>query len=130
MRLNGRKSVAKLHSSADLCNVPCFKEALVSRIRSAMPPDEALDGSRTLFAALADRTRLRIVHALMRAEELCVCDVAHVLGMTVASTSHHLRKLRKDGILRLRNDGRMAYYALADARAADLVRRAARRRAA
>lgn len=110
--------------------MPCFKEALVSRIRAEMPSDEALDESRTLFAALADRTRLRILHALMRADELCVCDVAHVLGMSVAAASHHLRKLRKDGVLRLRNDGRMAYYALADARAPELVRRAARSRAA
>lgn len=130
MRLNDPKTVAKLPSSADLCNVPCFKEALVARIRSEMPSDKSLDEARVVLAALADRTRLRIVHALMRADELCVCDVAHVLGMSVASTSHHLRKLRKDGILRLRNDGRMAYYALADARAAELVRRAARRRAA
>jgi DNA-binding transcriptional ArsR family regulator len=130
MRLNERKKAAELLSRADLCNVPCFKETLVARIRSEIPADESLDEARTLFAALADRTRLRILHALMRADELCVCDVAHVLGMTVASTSHHLRKLRKDGILRLRNDGRMAYYALADARAAELIRRAARRRAA
>lgn len=130
MRLNERKKVGKLPSSGDLCNVPCFKEALVSRIRSEMPSDEALDEARTLFAALADRTRLRILHALMRADELCVCDVAHVLGMSVASASHHLRKLRKDGVLRLRNDGRMAYYALGDTRAAELVRRASRRRAA
>ena len=124
------RTVARLPKRGDRCAVPCFKESLVSRIRSEMPSDEALDGSRMLFAALADRTRLRIVHALMRAEELCVCDVAHVLGMSVASASHHLRKLRKDGVLRLRNDGRMAYYALADTRAAELVRRAARRRAA
>lgn len=128
MRLNEPR-VAKLPAGADLCDVPCFKEALVSRLRSEMPSDEALDESRTLFAALADRTRLRILHALMRADELCVCDVAHVLGMSVASTSHHLRKLRKDGVLRLRNDGRMAYYALADGRAAELIRRAARRAA-
>jgi DNA-binding transcriptional ArsR family regulator len=130
MRLNERKRVAKLPSRGDLCNVPCFKEALVARIRSEIPSDESLDEARTLFAALADRTRLRILHALMRADELCVCDVAHVLGMTVALTSHHLRKLRKDGVLRLRNDGRMAYYALADVRAAELVRRATRPRAA
>jgi DNA-binding transcriptional ArsR family regulator len=45
-----------------------------------MPADEALEEARVLFAALADRTRSRIIHALMRAHELCVCDVAHVLA--------------------------------------------------
>jgi DNA-binding transcriptional ArsR family regulator len=130
MRLSGRRKVAKLPSRGDLCNVPCFKEALVSRLKAELPSEEALEGSRALFAALADRTRLGILHALMRADELCVCDVAHVLGMSVAAVSHHLRKLRSAGILRLRNDGRMAYYALADARTAELVRRASRRGAA
>jgi DNA-binding transcriptional ArsR family regulator len=95
-----------------------------------MPPDEALEEARAMFAALADRTRLRILHALMRAEELCVCDVAHVLGMSVASASHHLRKLRELKILKHRNDGKMAYYSLRDRFAAELATRALRQAAA
>ncbi len=117
-------------SCEDLCNVRCFKEGLVARLRAGMPADAVLDEARTLFSALADRTRLKILHALSRADELCVCDVAHVLGMSVAATSHHLRKLRQLGILRLRNDGKMAYYSLASRFAVDLATRAVRKAAA
>lgn len=125
MKAKGARS-----SCEDLCNVRCFKEGLVARLRGGMPEDAALDEARALFAALADRTRLKILHALSSADELCVCDVAHVLGMSVAATSHHLRKLRQLGILRLRNDGRMAYYSLASRFAVDLATRAVRKAAA
>lgn len=121
---------AQIGSCDDLCNVPCFKEDLVARVKRELPSAEALEEARVLFAALADRTRLRILHAMLSADELCVCDVAHVLGMSVAATSHHLRKLRQLGILKLRNDGKMAYYALRDRFAADLATRAVRQAAA
>lgn len=114
----------------DLCNIPCFKEELVAHVKRELPSDEALEEARVLFAALADRTRLRILHALLVADELCVCDVAHVLGMSVAAASHHLRKLRQLGILKLRNDGKMAYYALRDRFVADLATQAVRQAAA
>lgn len=99
-------------------------------MKRGLPSGEALEDARVLFAALADRTRLRILHALLLADELCVCDVAHVLGMSVAATSHHLRKLRQLGILKLRNDGKMAYYALRDRSVADLATHAVRQAAA
>ena len=69
----------------DLCNVPCFKRFkrdVVARLRAAAAPtNSALEAARAVFGALADRTRLKILHAL-KDEELCVCDVAHVLGVT------------------------------------------------
>jgi DNA-binding transcriptional ArsR family regulator len=124
--LSHPKKVTKLASCGDLCNVPCFKEALVTQLKAGLPSDESLEEARVLFATLADRTRLRILHALMHAEELCVCDVAHVLGMSVAATSHHLRKMRELKILKHRNDGKMAYYSLRDRFAAELAAHAMR----
>lgn len=115
--------------SNELCNVPCFKEDLVGRLRAAMPPEEELEEARVMFAALADRTRLRILHALKDGEELCVCDVAHVLGMSVSAASHHLRKLRDLRILKYRNDQKMAYYSLRDRFVAELVEQALRQAA-
>ena len=115
---------------ACLCDVPCFKETVVARVRKAIPSDEELEDTRVLFAALADTTRLKIVHALREGEELCVCDVAHVLGMSVSAASHHLRKMRDLKILKYRNDGRMAYYSLRDRFAGQLLERALRRPAA
>ncbi len=115
MHLNEKAGRAlRVAKSADLCNVPCFKGDLVARLRSRLPNAEELEEARATFAAVADATRLKILHALKDDEELCVCDVAHVLGMSVSAASHHLRKLRDLKILKYRNDGKMAYYSLRD----------------
>lgn len=53
-----------------------------------------------------------------------MCDVAHVLGMSVSSTSHHLRKLRDLRVLKYRNDGKMAYYSLRNPLVRTLLERA------
>lgn len=79
------------------------------------------------FAALADPARVRIVHALSGGEELCVCDVAHVLGASISTASHHLRRLRDLGILQFRNDGKMAYYSIRDRSVARLMALSVRR---
>lgn len=102
----------------------------MARVKAGLPSEASLEEARVLFAALADRTRLRILHALTQADELCVCDVAHVLGMSVAATSHHLRKMRELKILKHRNDGKMAYYSLRDRFAAELAAHAMRQAAA
>jgi DNA-binding transcriptional ArsR family regulator len=86
-----------------------------------MPTEDELEEAQVMFGALADRVRLKILFALRNGEELCVCDVAHVIGMSVSAASHHLRKLRDLKILKYRNDGRMAYYSLRSGLAAKLV---------
>jgi DNA-binding transcriptional ArsR family regulator len=96
----------------------------VAKLRAALPSASELEEARAMFAALADPTRLKILHALRSGEELCVCDVAHVLGMSVSAASHHLRKLRDLKILAYRTDGRMAYYSLRDRFVGDLASRA------
>lgn len=116
MRANVRVS-----GSDDTYQIPCFKESLVRRLRRQLPPDSTLEEVETLFGALADRARLKILFALRNDEELCVCDVAHVLGVSVSTASHHLRKLRDLKLLKYRNDGKMAYYSLRNELAARLV---------
>ncbi len=74
-----------------------------------------------MFAALADRARLKILLALKGGDELCVCDVAHVVGCSISTASHHLRKLRDLRLLKYRNDGKMAYYSLRSRLARRLV---------
>lgn len=74
-----------------------------------------------LFAALGDRMRLKILYALQGGRELCVCDMAHVLGVSVSTASHHLRKLRDLKLLKYRNEGKLAYYSLRDEFAGKLV---------
>jgi DNA-binding transcriptional ArsR family regulator len=116
-----RANVRTVDGASDLCNVPCFKEALVSRIQRELPGDEVLTDVVSLFSALADRARLKIILALRSGRELCVCDVAHVLNVSVSTASHHLRKLRDLRVLKYRNDGKMTYYSLRGGTAAELV---------
>lgn len=118
--------VAKL----DTCTVPCFHKDLVTRLRAEMPSEEELEDARVVLAAVADKNRLKVLHALRLGGELCVCDVAHVLGMSISTASHHLRKLRALRILGHRNDGKMTYYSIRDRFAADLVKRVLREAAA
>ena len=101
--------------------IPCFKKRLVKRLRKKMPSAEAVEETRVLFNALADRARLKILCAVREGEELYVCDVAHVLGSTISTASHHLRKLRDLKLLKYRSDGKMAYYSLRDEYAGRLV---------
>lgn len=122
MSKNMRRS-ARL-SRRDTCAVPCFKEDLVRRLRAEMPGDDVLEDVRATFAALGDQGRLKILYSLRDGAELCVCDVAHVLGTSISTASHHLRKLRDLKILKSRNDGRMTYYSLRSELARTLVRRA------
>lgn len=110
MRKN--KNAGRSPGRAEVCAVPCFNLHLVRTLRAALPDDALIEESRVLFAALADRARLKILFSLRGGEEICVCDVAHLLGSSVATASHHLRKLRDLGFLKFRTDGRMAYYSL------------------
>jgi len=71
-------------------------------------------GVANLFVVLADPSRARILHLLAIADDLCVCDMALVLGMSVSALSHQLRYLRERDAVSRRKVGRMAYYRLVD----------------
>jgi len=96
-----------------VCSVPCFKEELVSIIKNWLPSDEKVKLVASLHSALGDPTRLKILLALSHGEELCVCDISHVIGLSVSATSHQLRLLRNLNLVKYRTDGKMAYYVLA-----------------
>ncbi|KLU66811.1 hypothetical protein DEAC_c14790 [Desulfosporosinus acididurans] len=66
-----------------------------------------------LFKTLADPTRVRIIDALAEAE-LCVCDLAELLNLSPSATSHQLRVLRGNKLVKFRREGKMVYYALDD----------------
>ncbi|MEW6651147.1 MAG: metalloregulator ArsR/SmtB family transcription factor [Chloroflexota bacterium] len=74
-----------------------------------------------LFAALSDPSRVRLISALLE-HELCVHDLAAVLGMTQSAVSHQLRLLRSLNLVRYRKEGRVVYYALDDEHVGNLFR--------
>lgn len=88
------------------------------RVASVRQRLVAFDDARQLseqFKLLGDPTRVRLLYALREAGELCVCDLAEVVGAPESSVSHALRLLRTAGVVRNRRDGRMIFYSLADA---------------
>lgn len=95
-----------------MCEVTCFEQEKVAAIKAALAHEEqSLPDLAELYKLLGNATRLKILLALAQGE-LCVCDVAHVLELTVAATSHQLKLLRDRGWLAMRNDGKMVYYRL------------------
>lgn len=93
-------------------------EAVVGALREQSGEEEMTRLADT-FQLLANPTRLRIVEALAR-RELCVCDLAAVVGASQSAVSHHLRQLRQTRIVAYRKKGRMAYYRLDDAHIEEL----------
>jgi DNA-binding transcriptional ArsR family regulator len=104
----------------DSCDVPCLHPEVVRSARATLLlPADAQDLA-TLFSVLADPTRVRLVAALAE-RELCVCDLANVLGMRQSAVSHQLRLLRALRVVRARKEGRVVYYSLDDAHVAVLL---------
>lgn len=98
--------------TSPVCNVTCFEQEKVAKLKARLFKEERrLPQLAELYKLLGNTTRLKILLALAQGE-LCVCDVAHVLNLTVAATSHQLKLLRDQGWLHMRNDGKMVYYRL------------------
>jgi ArsR family transcriptional regulator, lead/cadmium/zinc/bismuth-responsive transcriptional repressor len=85
----------------------------VSALRKAMLGIPSVAALAETFKVLGDVTRVRILDALSRSE-LCVCDIAQLLGLSESAVSHQLRLLRGMRLVRARRDGRMVFYTLDD----------------
>ena len=107
---------------ADGCSDQCLHPDAIAPILGRSLGSDGARAVGDLFATLADPSRARIVHLLAIAEQdLCVYDIALVLGMSVSALSHQLRTLRERGAVERRKVGRIAYYRLIDAHLRDLV---------
>jgi len=95
----------------DTCEIFCYDADKVSRVQQRMDRHDFQDMAQ-LFKVLADPTRLKAAYALCDEQELCVCDVAHIIGSTMATASHHLRLLRNMGIANYRKEGKLVFYSL------------------
>ncbi|MBS4190457.1 winged helix-turn-helix transcriptional regulator [Bacillus sp. FJAT-49705] len=102
----------------DTCETFCFDEEKVNRVQKRI---EEISGVELLFKALSDSTRIKIAYALTIEEELCVCDVANIIGSSTATASHHLRLLRDMGLAKHRKEGKLVFYSLADDHVHQLV---------
>ncbi len=106
----------------DMDNVPelerengqeTVNRALVTELGGSMPDEEMFYRLSELYKVFGDSTRIKILYALFEAE-MCVCDIAALLGMNQSAISHQLRVLKQSQLVKFRRDGKAIYYSLDD----------------
>jgi DNA-binding transcriptional ArsR family regulator len=97
----------------DVCDLVQIDLGRVRSLRAQLVAPDAVEGLADTFSALGDPTRVRILDALSHGE-LCVCDLAAVLGVSQSAVSHQLRLLRCLRLVRPRREGRIVFYSLDD----------------
>ena len=104
----------------DACACRIIHEERIAKARKSALPEEEVEQSAQLFKALADPSRLKILWALEK-EEMCVCDIAALLGLTESAVSHQLRLLRTMRLVSNRRQGPVLYYRLNDHHIGQLI---------
>jgi ArsR family transcriptional regulator len=97
----------------DICEVKIVNKTKVRTIKKIMLSDKEVNSLSETFSVLADPTRTKIIYALSK-EELCVCDIASILGMSISAVSHQLRILRNMRLVKFRKEAKTVYYSLDD----------------
>ena len=102
------------------CEYLFVHQEIVDRVNAQMPPEEQLFDLAELFKVFGDSTRVRILFVLFEAE-MCVCDIAQLLGMSQSAISHQLAVLKKAKLVKYRREGKTVFYALADSHVATIL---------
>jgi len=103
----------KSDNCIESCNCNIIHEDIINSVRKGMPKDETLYDLAELFKVFGDTTRTKILYALFQAE-MCVCDMAALLGMSQSAISHQLKVLKHTRLVKHRRDGKIVYYSLDD----------------
>ena len=96
-----------------MCDCDMIHEKVVENTRSRMQKEAEYLDLAALFKMFGDGTRVKILHAF-ELNEMCVCDLSALLGMTKSAISHQLKALRLSNLVKSRRDGQVIYYSLAD----------------
>ncbi len=100
--------------SADACEIPGADPERVQQGREVLLDDETYARLAEIFRTLADSSRAKIVHSLLR-QELCTCDLAAITCLSEPAVSQHLRLLRALRLVKTRRAGKKVFYSLDDA---------------
>lgn len=106
---------------SELCTEkPHHSGLIVDTMREKMPTQAELERTAELFKVFGDPTRMQILTALYE-QELCVCDISDLLGMTQSAISHQLRLLRTAHLVKNRREGKSIFYSLDDAHVVSII---------
>ena len=111
--------VLKVNETAT-CDVFLVDEDKVKSVEKTLCGNIHIFQLTEIFKLLGDPTRLKILLAL-KEEELCVCDLAVLLGVSRSAVSHQLRLLKATRLVKLRREGKIAYYSLDDTHISELI---------
>jgi len=91
----------------------CFHNDIIDQVKNNLLDDELILDVADFFKIFSDSTRLKIINALID-NELCVCDLANIIGSTPSATSHQLRVLKQSKLVKYKKIGKIVYYCLDD----------------
>lgn len=112
----------KEQNATPICGESHIDQQHEDEIRARLPgEDEAVDAA-AIFAHLSDTTRVRLL-SMLAVSDMCVCEMADLLGMSQPAVSHHLRILRQFDVIRFRKWGQRTVYYLSDNEIGDMVKR-------
>ena len=95
------------------CDCDVIHEEVVNEVKTKMQSKDDYVQLASLFKLFGDGTRVQILHALEQSE-MCVCDLAVLLGVTKSAVSHQLKALRLANLVKFRREAQIVYYSLAD----------------
>jgi len=95
------------------CDFMHAHEDIITKVNAVMPDDELLYDLAELYKIFGDTTRIKILYVLHEAE-MCVCDIAQLLGSSQSAISHQLRVLKQAKLVKYRREGKTVFYSLAD----------------
>ena len=97
----------------DICDYIHIHSEIVAKVKAHIPATEDLQELAGFYKVFSDPTRLKILYVLFQ-EEMCVCDIAMLLGMTQSAISHQLRTLKQLKLVKNRREGKTVFYSLVD----------------
>ena len=106
----------------DICEINTIHQDIVNNVKNVMPQDDLIYDLAEFYKVFADSTRMKIIYALME-KELCVCDIAAIVGTTQSAISHQLRILKQAKLVKYKKDGKVVYYSLDDEHIAEIVKK-------
>ncbi len=101
------------------CSLNVIHEDVVESVKSSLPSEEILYDLAELFKVFGDSTRIKIICSLFKSE-MCVCDMAVLLGVSQSAVSHQLRVLKQARLVKYRREGKVVYYSLDDDHVKDI----------
>jgi DNA-binding transcriptional ArsR family regulator len=104
----------------DGCRVRVIHPEKVTRARNEAIPEQEVESLVQTYKALSDPTRVRILFAL-KSEEMCVCDLAALLGISESAVSHQMRRLKDLALVGCRREAQVLYYSLKDRHIGNLI---------